>query len=274
MFTFEHSHPSRPDLDCRIEIGVDTVRIGFWPWSASWNHRNRLQDKGWHYEQGLHCWLKHHDDNGMTWRHWPEWIDVEVSLPRVIGPNNSSMVYHPWDALATIKVQLDSDIELELANSVFRSPDWDEWCVSRADITADFTFTKESEVTRIIEVLPTARMTHRPNRWIQPPDKPTSIKWASKAKRVACSIYDKFVESNRDEDKGKVRMTVILNERRNKPHLRKHSMQRATGLFNGDEGKFLSILVAEVKRFRPTHKVNTLRYLLEQASNAYPHGAC
>ena len=81
------------------------------------------------------------------------------------------------------------------------------------------------------------------------------------------------VTVHRQEDKGKVRMTVIFNERGNKPHIRKHSPQRVTGLFNGDDGKFLDILVAEVKRFRPTHKVNTLRYLLEQALKAYHLGA-
>lgn len=273
MFSYEHTHPSRPDLHCLVEIGVDTVRVGFWPWSASWNHRSRLEQKGWHYEQGLHCWLKHHDHNGMTWRHWPEWIDVEVSLPRILEPDNSSMVYDPWVALATIVDQLDADIELKLDNSVFRSPKWDDWCVSRADITADFTFKQESEVNRIIEALPTARMTHRPHQWKQPPDDPTSFKWASKANRVACSIYDKFEESKRQLDRGKVRMTAILNERRNKPHLRKHSMQRVPGLFDGDESKFLDILLAEVNRIRPKHKVTTMRYLLEQASKDYHHEA-
>lgn len=247
---------------------MDTVRIGFFAWQASWNHRTRLKQKGWHYRSDWGCWAKRHDDNGMRWRHWRQWIDVEVSLPRVTGPNNSSLVYDPWAALEKIREQLDSDIKLELDNSVFRSPDWDEWCVSRADITADITFEQTSEVDLIMKVLPTANMSHRPHRWA----KPHSVKWSSKNYRAACCIYDKYEKDKRELDEGKVRITIIFNEKRNKPHLHKHGMRRVTGLFDGDEGKFLGILVAEVKRIRPKHKVTTLRYLLDQAWRAYHQG--
>jgi hypothetical protein len=273
MFSYEHTHPSRPDLNCRIEVGVDTVRIGFFGWQQSWVHRTRLEQKGWEYKRKLKFWGKHHKLNGMQWRHWPEWIDAEVALPRIVRPNNSSMIYDPWAALTTIRKQLDSDIELKRGDWVFRSPDWEDWCVSRADVTADFTFKQVSEVNRLIDALRTAKMTRRPKSWFLPTDKPTSFKWASEKNQIACSIYDKFKESGRPIDRGKVRMTVIFNERRNKPHLRKHGMRRVTGLFDGDEGKFLDILVAEIKRIRPKHAVNTMRYLLEQAAEDYHHGA-
>ncbi len=230
--------------------------------------------KGWKYRSDWHCWWKKHDHNGMRWRPWRKWIDVEVSLPRILNPDSSSMTYDPWTARTAIMDQLDAAIELDLPNSVFQSPDWNDWCVSRADITADFTFKQEAEVDHIIKTLPTARMTHRREPWMQPGEDPTSFKWASKANKVACSTNDKFKESGRDVDRGKLRMTVIYNERRNKPHLRKHHMQRVRGLFNGDEGKFLEVLVGEVKRIRPKHKVRKLRFLEEQAAKAYHHGAC
>ncbi len=269
MFTYEHTHPSRPDLDCRIEVGVDTVRLGFFAWEPSWNHRARLKAKGWRYRKDWGCWIKNHAHNGMRWRHWPKWIDVEVSLPRVTGSDNSSMAYDPWAALATIRDQIDGDIELELGDSVFRSPDWSDWCVSRADITGDLTFKQPSEAKEIMKVLPTATMSRWPHRWV----KPGSVKWSSQAMRVACSIYDKFDKDNRELDLGKVRITVIFNERRNKPHLHEHGMRRVTGLFDGDDGTLLDILVAQVKRIRPKHKANTLRYLLEQALKDYHHEA-
>ncbi|HPF39415.1 MAG TPA: hypothetical protein PK093_12285 [Phycisphaerae bacterium] len=262
MFSYEHTHATRPDLNCHIEVGVDTIRIGFFAWEQSWLQRSRLKKKGWKYRSDWKCWLKHHESTGMRWRHWRQWIDVEVSLPRVIGPNNSSMNYDPWAALASIRKQLDADIELELTDSEFRSPDWDEWCVSRVDITADLTFEQATEVSRIMKGLPTAKMTHRPHRW----DRPDSVKWSSKAKRVAFSIYDKYKKDQREIDKGKLRATVIFNERRNKPHLTEHGMRRVTGLFDSDDIKFLDIIVSEINRIRPKLRVASLRYLLEQAA--------
>ena len=269
MFTYQHSHPPQPALNCRLEIGLDTIRIGFWPWAASWDHRSRLKKAGWKYRSDWKCWWKHHPDSGMRWRHWRKWIDVEVSLPRIIGPNNSSLDYDPWQALAIIRQELDADIRLELTNSVFQAPDWDEWCVSRTDITVDFIFEKASLVGDIITNIRKAKMNYRPHRW----SNPHSVKWASQAHKMAGSIYDKFEKDGRQLDEGKLRMSVIINERRNKPHLREYGMQRVPGLFDGDDGKFLAILVAEIKRVRPKGAASTLRYLLEKATEAYHHEA-
>lgn len=109
LFDFSHSNPS---LATRLEIGLDTIRIGFVPPSMSWELRNRLKGKGWKFYSKSGNWNKKDDGSGMRAWHSPWWVGAEVSLPRLLATHNSSMDYDHVAALGKLKQLIDDDIEL------------------------------------------------------------------------------------------------------------------------------------------------------------------
>ena len=264
MFKGEFFHNPDSNLNCSICIGIDTIRVGFFAWEQSWISGNRLKDKGWRFRRDWPCWTKHFKNSGMRWRHWEGWIDVEVSLPRVLVPNNSNLDYDPWAALTIIRNEMDKDIRLDLDNSVFCTPDWRNWKVGRADITADFMFGSSGYARRVVESAKNATMIHRPRKW----SRRGSVKWASKANNLQVSIYDKYAKDGRREDKGKVRFTVCFNERGNKRHLRKYGFHVVRGLIDEESASYLDVVKSEFMLLRPYVAVGGLKSVVSKLSES------
>lgn len=256
---FDYS-PSNPSSKTRLEVGLDTIRIGFVPPSMSWEMRNRLKSKGWRYYSKNDSWNRKYASGLRVW-HSEWWVGAEVSLPRMLAAHNSGMSYDHVAALAKLKKLIDDDISL----ASWKSPGWDDWYVNRVDVTGDFIFKDGKQVQQVLDGLKKAKMIYRPKKYVQS----GGVKWSSKAGRLACSAYDKYAKDLRAVDKGKLRLSVIIAEDSNKRMLRRYGIKMVGGLVDDGGLTWLRIVGDEVAKIRLKSGVSLLRVVVKKAREAY-----
>jgi len=178
-------------------------------------------------------------------------------LARILQPNNSNMKYDSEAALTALKKWVDEEVLLDMPSFTRISPDWSQWHVHRADITGDFIFDRVENVSEILERLRGVKMPRRPKEY----SAKTGLKWA--AERIALSVYDKYVKDSLAINKGKLRVTVIINDKKEKKHLGKYYMKSVEGLKVST--KWLEVLRDQILIMRPAKEVSVLRFLIHEA---------
>jgi len=257
---FDYSS-SNPSSKTRLEIGLDTIRIGFVPPSMSWELNNRLKGKGWKYYSKKGNWNKHFGGCDLRVWHSEWWVGAEVALPRLLAAHNSKMSYDHVAALAKLKKLIDDDIAL----GGWKSPGLSDWYVNRVDVTADFIFNDATQVQQVLASMKKAKMIYRPKKYVQA----GGVKWSSKAGRLACSVYDKYAKDSRAVDKGKLRLSVIIAEDSNKRMLKRYGIKMVSGLVDDGGLTWLRIVDDEVAKIRAKTGVGLLRLVVSKARAAY-----
>lgn len=176
------------------------------------------------------------------------------------------MTYDSDAAFAKLKKWVDEEILLEMPTFKRVSPAWSSWFVNRVDVTGDFVFDRVENVAEVIEELRSVAVAHRPKTYAHT----GGIKWTSSANRIALSVYDKFRKDSLPVNKGKLRVTVIFQDRKSKAHLVKYDMKTVKGLMSS--AKRLKILRDEVLKMRPWDKTKVLRLLVHEAWKTQSEG--
>jgi len=273
---YKYKNPkSWKSFDCQLEIGLDTIRFGYFPHPISWHQGQRFKDRGWQFIPAKKStkgkppspatWRKKHSKSGIVLSHtgpfdgFPGWVSVEGSLARMLQANNSSMNYDPEVAFAALKQWVDQEVLLEMKGFTRVSPEWSSWYVNRADVTGDFIFDRIENVEEIFNQLKGVTMPNRPRKF----SKESGLKWTSKSNRIALSVYDKFEKDPLSINRGKLRVTIIFQDKNEKKHLGKYNMKSVKGLMV--RAKWLKVLRDEVFKLRPPQRVAVLRLILNEA---------